>query len=273
MAMYSLIWIYHHAEPPPLTNNKVQLPIAFTIKSPPPTTPPPPVPTLVVGLMITQDTPLERLESFAESWKQPCPGYILRGFFVLGAGSRVHSQFSTQSIVLDIPENINGGKTFHWIEKAITLFVFDDHPLNGIVKMDVDTSVNWVKFGTDVLPSLSPYYYAGRINTFEFCGGGSHCPPAGCLDFKSEECWIYMSGGWYALSLNLAKILIHECEYPRQHQDQWEDWQTGNWIRECFKAKVHVSGFANGDFFCHDGHTSNQDIRAMTWSKDGSCVK
>jgi len=222
------------------------------------------IPTIVVGLMISRNVKLSRLNSFIQSWERLYPGFILKGMLVVGKEGYADDLVSNYTTVLDIHENVDEGKTFHWLEKAITLFE-QDHPLNGIVKMDTDCAVNWTEFGAKIIPRLKPNFYLGRINTFEICGGGNHCPPRGCIEFNKNGCWTYMSGGWYALNLNIVKQLT-QCEYAKEHLSGFEDLMVGNWIQHCLISDVNVFNVHNGEFFCHDYDVLDENIQHMSWT-------
>lgn len=212
------------------------------------------LPTLVVGIMITDSTPIGRLEAFRKSFSYPTPGIILKHFFVKGVVDWETRPFSNSSDVIrvDMMENMNAGKTFHWIRMAAMWLKENAHGhiLDGIVKMDIDTAVNWTKFATDVFPTLPLSYYTGRRNGHEICGGAPYCPPTGCADF-TDECWIYMSGGWYAMSMDVAWKLTMECLYASSNMDGFEDLQVGVWIRQCGLKHVNIKSVDNGFFFCH----------------------
>jgi hypothetical protein len=216
------------------------------------------IPTIIVGVMITEHTSIERIKTFRESVPQNNKNVKLILKFVQGNATKIH--IGTDVVVLNIFENLDEGKTFHWFEFAVKyLAVFEQyHKLNGIVKMDIDCAVNWNEFTKNIFVKLKPYYYFGRVNDFVICGGGSHCPPSSCQDF-SGDCWIYMSGGWYALSYDLTNHLVFNCKYPSQNIIGFEDLMVGKWIKNCFND-TFVYSVKNGDFFCHDNSITNQDI-------------
>jgi hypothetical protein len=221
------------------------------------------LPTLIVGIMITQHTPLSRIDAFVRSFALPTPNYYLKPYFVMGRSYKDTLQpgpeFPSNTLILDIKENIDKGKTFAWFSQGIELFHdVPFHPLNGIVKMDVDISANWTELGTSVIPKLSAGFYLGRVNDNAICGGSSHCPPVGCNDF-SGNCWIYMSGGWYGLGLDLAKSLIN-CDYANNHRIGWEDLMVGKWIKHCSAGSAVIYGVENGDFFCHSNALTDEEV-------------
>jgi hypothetical protein len=226
-------------------------------------------PTLLVGTFITNATSRLRLSAFRRSFlvARPFVSFNLQHVLVVG-----NSQFEDDGhgdfLRLPIHENIDEGKTFQYFQAAIEWFSSHKvpyHPLNGIVKMDTDTAVDWPAFSSHILPRLEPMYYLGRRNSRSVCGNHEYCPPSDCHDF-SDGCWVYMSGGWYALSLDLAKAIILNCPYSASHTLGHEDLTVGTWISHCSHS-VRVFHVDNGDFFCHSSFILDQHIRDMRFPK------
>lgn len=228
------------------------------------------IPTIVVGIMITQDTPVSTLNAFDEYFHMTLP--LLNHLriipcFVVGNGARPKIFSAVTLMTLSIEENMNEGKTFAWIKQAVDLLdMFPDHPLSGIVKMDTDCCVDWLYFSTHIFPSLQNNYYIGtrnlRRNCVSWFQGWSHCPPSHCDNFTGD-CWTYMSGGWYALSLDLARSVVL-CPFAQSNTKGYEDVQTGLWIKSCVNHTtqlVHVHHVYNGLFFCHTKYITDVHIR------------
>jgi hypothetical protein len=226
-------------------------------------------PTLLVGVFITNNTSSLRLSAFRRSFtvaKSLVP-FNLQHVFVLG-----NTQFPDDSygdlLRLPIHENVDEGKTFQYFQAAIDWFTNQNvpyHPLNGIVKMDTDTAVDWLAFSKYLRSQLKPMYYLGRRNNRNKCGNLQHCPPSHCQDF-SDECWVYMSGGWYALSFDLAKSTILNCSYSASHMLGYEDLTVGKWIYHC-SSSVRVFHVENGVFFCHSSFILDTHIHDMQFPK------
>ncbi len=226
-------------------------------------------PTLLVGVFITNRTSTSRLKAFRESFKivRPLVQFNLHYFFVLG--NTTISDSNIDILHLSIHENMDEGKTFQYFLSAIDWFArqnISHHPLNGIVKMDTDTAVDWPAFSDQVLGQLEPMYYLGRRNSRSMCGNLDYCPPSDCHDF-SHNCWVYMSGGWYALSLDLAKRSILNCSYAASHSVGYEDLTVGTWISHC-SPEASVFHSDNGQFFCHSSFISDQHIRDMQFPRN-----
>ena len=226
-------------------------------------------PTLLVGVFITNATSRLRLSAFRRSFQlaSSLVKFNLHHVFVLG-----DSIFADESqgdvLKLPIHENVDEGKTFRYFQAAMEWFSSKNvayHPLNGIVKMDTDTAVDWSTFSDDVLPHLEPLYYLGRRNSRSICGNHQHCPPSICRDF-SDGCWVYMSGGWYALSVELAKSAILNCSYSSSHTLGYEDLTVGTWISHC-SSSAKVFHVENGDFFCHSSLILDDHISEMRFPK------
>jgi hypothetical protein len=222
-------------------------------------------PTILVGVFITNRTASSRLMAFRKSFENSrplmhCNAHLV---FVLG-NSRYLDEDHADILRLQIHENMDEGKTFQYFSSAIDWFLSHNvsyHPLNGIVKMDTDTAVDWPAFSKFVTTRLKPMYYAGRLNNRLICGNLDHCPPYGCQDF-SDGCWVYMSGGWYALSLDLAIATVLNCAYSASHTVGYEDLTVGNWIAHC-ATDVSVVHVENGDFFCHSSQVLDDNILQM----------
>jgi hypothetical protein len=229
------------------------------------------LPSIVVGIMVTEHTPMSTLKAFQSAFQNT--KYLLEKnilnltfFFVQGKSKNVIKHSNV--VVLDIHENLNEGKIFHWFRFA-ALYLQKHapyHPLNGIVKMDTDVAVDWNKFAFSILPTLTPDYYVGRMNNHYGCGTFSHCPPVDCVDFV-DHCWIYMSGGWYALSLDMALQIVLKCPYAEKNQHGYEDVQTGTWVKNCISNPV-VFHVENGVFFCHSSSITEHNILNMSSSSD-----
>lgn len=215
-------------------------------------------PTILIGIMITKDTPVERLNAFRNTFFNISTNVNLIFKFVQGKSEK--QNIETDVIVLNISENMNDGKTYHWFEYGVKFLseFASYHKLNGIVKMDIDCAVDWNRFLNVFFPFLHENYYIGRVNDLTICGGASHCPPQDCNGFY-DNCWIYMSGGWYSLNYNVAHSLIFNCKFPKQNIYGPEDLMVGKWIQNCFK-NVSIFNVKNGDFFCHDNSITNNII-------------
>lgn len=221
-------------------------------------------PTILIGIMITENTSVKRLNAFRDTFFNVSTNVNLIFKFVQGKSEKKHR--GTDVVVLNISENINDGKTYHWFEYGIR-FLSEfalNHKLNGIVKMDIDCAVDWNKFLNVFFPLLNENYYIGRVNDIKFCGE-SHCPPQGCNRFN-DNCWIYMSGGWYGLSFNVARSLILNCEFTKQNIVGYEDLMVGKWLQKCFQ-NVNILNVNNGDFFCHDNTVTNDIIKNFNSNK------
>lgn len=230
-----------------------------------------PKPLLYIGIMITKNTPISRIDAFRKSFVFSTNTINFKYFFVIGKG--FHKPLPHDFWEVEIEENLNEGKTFQWFLEAWKKLKLEPylHPLSGVVKMDIDCAVNWTKLALDIFPvSIANFYYIGRANQNHICGGGSHCPPLGCIDF-ANNCWIYMSGGWYALNINLLDIIMN-CKFAYEHSVGIEDLLVGQWILYCSPQNVSVSSFDNGNFFCHSNHIL--DIHVSTMLIDQvSCFK
>jgi len=150
-------------------------------------------------------------------------------------------------IVLPVAENINEAKTYYYFKYVLR--ELRDQGSNALIfKADHDTFF----CAPVILPMLmkishDSMAYIGRINTREMCGNTEWCPPAGCTAF-GENCWIYMSGGIYGLSITL----LRETMSKEQEKQGVEDLTVASWIRHAGLASlVETHGHQNGEYWCH----------------------
>lgn len=96
---------------------------------------------------------------------------------------------NTDTVMLDIPENMNEGKSFQWFKEALTLF----KDASYIFKMDMDTG-HCSKTLEEILnkAAIENSDYIGWKHDFFTCGKYIHCP--------QDKSWTYMSGAFYGLS-------------------------------------------------------------------------
>jgi len=151
-------------------------------------------------------------------------------------------------VVLPIAENVNEAKTYYYFKYVLR--ELRDQGSNALIfKADHDTFF----CAPVMLPMLEKISqdsmaYIGRINTREICGNTEWCPPAGCTAF-SDDCWIYMSGGIYGLSITLLREILYGKEQEKQGV---EDLTVANWIIHAgITSLVETHGHQNGEYWCH----------------------
>lgn len=107
-------------------------------------------PMLYIGIMITKETPLSRINAFRKSFLYSTSNVIFKYFFVIGKGHDYQGE--PDILELDIEENMNDGKTYQWFLAASKMLKNETnvHELSGIVKMDTDCAVNWTKLDMDI---------------------------------------------------------------------------------------------------------------------------
>lgn len=157
------------------------------------------------------------------------------------------------------PENMDEGKTPAWFRWAATSFPSSD----WVLKLDTDVSINWFVFGTFLAgtPAGKALRYLGYTNDNARCGGYSHCPPVGCKSMKGR-CWIYMSGGLYGASTQLAKLLSN-CSYYSQHAKGFEDLQFGLAVKNCVPhiRSLQLVNMPVGQGWCHSKAVTPMHVR------------
>lgn len=112
--------------------------------------------------------------------------------FVFVHGKKVNMSFENKNdtVILNIAENLNNGKSFQWFKEASVIF----KDASYIFKMDMDTSVCLSDLETLLLKAANAKAdYVGHIMRFDACGEYPHCP-------QPNDLWHYMSGSFYGLS-------------------------------------------------------------------------
>ena len=119
-------------------------------------------------------------------------------------------------MILDMPENMNSGKSVAWFRTAFHRYQDADF----IVKMDSDTHICPGRIQTAFSHAAQDgAIYVGRIATR--CGGGHHCP----------KTWQYMSGGFHGLSRAAVATMLLKQEGRPTVLHQHEDINTGYWMQ------------------------------------------
>jgi len=156
-------------------------------------------------------------------------------------------------IILPVAENINEAKTYYYFKHLIR--ELRDHGPNAIIfKADHDTFICVDKLlrMLEHIPETS-MAYIGRVNTRGLCGNTAWCPPEGCVDFRGN-CWVYMSGGIYGVSLPLARAMMAVS----QVKEGIEDLTVAQWIRRAGLSNlVELSPHENGKYWCHSDEGKN----------------
>jgi hypothetical protein len=213
---------------------------------------------ILAGVFITRATPAEVTDAFRTSAKMHNTRHSchIRLRFFVGGGGYPSNDNTGDVVVGNFSENMNDGKTFEWLRYAAT-FHTDVHI---VLKIDTDTSIKWSRLQEHMLMAPSLQFYIGRVNSRDVCGNTVYCPPDACHDMKGR-CWVYMSGGFYGMSLIMASR-ISTCTYALQHKSGYEDLMCGRWIKHCINtADYNVINVMNGDAWCHSKHVTVQHIR------------
>uniref|UniRef100_A0A7S1M0N9 Hexosyltransferase n=1 Tax=Alexandrium catenella TaxID=2925 RepID=A0A7S1M0N9_ALECA len=134
---------------------------------------------------------------------------------------------------------MNCGKSQEWFRHAASAWAEAELGITHIGKMDTDA---YLDVGI-LIPTLTgfaagcPNAFGGRSWT---CEKGAFCPPAGCglpvgddfLAYKSKDpgCWSYMQGGFYFMSVQMAREVSQPGGWWAQQSGQFrpEDCVTGN---------------------------------------------
>jgi hypothetical protein len=134
-------------------------------------------------------------------------------------------------VAIDMPENMNFGKTQRWFWYAMH---HAPKNIQVVLKMDTD-SIFCLSDLKATLHDSPKYALYGLPLNYTTCGKGASCPPKHC-DSKyvfKQDCWYYMQGGLYGMSVGLLKELSG-AELFRQPQDGrlHEDMTAGRWVNQ-----------------------------------------
>lgn len=204
--------------------------------------------------------------------------------FILGNTNLTNETYKEQAkygdiVILPVHENINEGKTYYFFKWAY-------HKLKNVqsnamvFKADMDTFLCYERFAP-VIEKIDDdsLAYMGRMNYRELCGEAWWCPPRNCSGFDTKTgCWVYMSGGIYAVSLKLLRKIMAVPQEP----NGYEDLTTAGWIRNSsLGGVVDIMHHDNGELWCHGSTELWYDSRASTdcqsilhdYDKIGNCTK
>ena len=168
-------------------------------------------------------------------------------------------------VTLAIEENMNAGKTPSYFRYASLLtedLARRNIRIDYITKMDSDTMINvtaLADFANEyLLPSTMSQYQAtfgGLLFEQMYCGGGKHC--------KKLKGRVYMSGGFYFLSLPLVRHITSPEIYETKHI-WFEDMNTGFQVAS-YNRPISYLAF-NTDMFWKHGVKKEEDWREL-WAK------
>ena len=191
---------------------------------------------VVVGIFCNahsyiQDTQLRNaFRSSARAYAGP-----LSLWFFFGRGADVSDENSTHKdiIVGEFDENMNEGKSFEWFKTAAGM------DASYMIKMDLDTVVKWPRLMELMLFLKPPVYFGTRLLEWgldlSVSPVSNSIPPSNaCRDFTGQ-CWFYMSGGFYGVSMDVARAIV-ACPFSNANMRGTEDAMTGFWMNRCFPS-------------------------------------
>lgn len=236
----------------------------------------------MIGQMVTQHVASQLVEAFhysvADFNKAQEEVWVELLFFVGREGHRmldqslaIQAEGETHSrlprfVKGEFAENMNEGKTLAWFQYAAKSFPSS----SWIFKLDTDVALNWTALKHYWLETTHNLTYMGAMNRFETCGGFSHCPPRGCRDM-SGDCWVYMSGGFYGVTTQLAGILS-ECVWYNANSHDIEDLKFGRAVKECSKVLVNLVDVPRNESWCHSKTVNVTHIRNGWLPLTGDCM-
>eukprot|EP00223_Ostreococcus_mediterraneus_P008135 CAMPEP_0179709232 /NCGR_PEP_ID=MMETSP0937-20121108/5782_1 /TAXON_ID=548131 ORGANISM="Ostreococcus mediterraneus, Strain clade-D-RCC2593" /NCGR_SAMPLE_ID=MMETSP0937 /ASSEMBLY_ACC=CAM_ASM_000575 /LENGTH=259 /DNA_ID=CAMNT_0021582581 /DNA_START=1082 /DNA_END=1861 /DNA_ORIENTATION=- len=198
-------------------------------------------PRVLIGIFTTTSEIARQAQ-----WRSLLKGRIVQSGDVLAHGLNFilveglvvpHQAYESGKIVLDLPENMNSGKSVAWFRAAFERFETADY----IAKMDSDTYIcPSILESSFVRAHSAQASYVGHISE---CGGFSHCP----------KNWSYMSGGFHSISRSTVAKIIHTQRGRPAVVHDFEDMNTGYWVHE-----VHVSD--------RDEHTFELSAGSVEWN-------
>mmetsp|Transcript_46772 Transcript_46772/g.102142 ORF Transcript_46772/g.102142 Transcript_46772/m.102142 type:complete len:318 (+) Transcript_46772:60-1013(+) len=173
------------------------------------------------------------------------PGCSVYTAFIIGGKGHDAQDFETDVLLLNISENMNKGKTWEYFHHAVRAYPWATH----IGKIDDDC----YPFIRPLVTSFRDQrnHHLAYMGAPWSCKGGGGCPPYGCgypvdNDFtkysphwwaywlwgRSDECWSFMQGGFYAMSSELVAKISGEGEYWDLNKVGPEDLVTGQVVTE-----------------------------------------
>lgn len=221
---------------------------------------------VIIAITVTDSTPAGRINAFRQQFRSfNVSNYKTKFYYFFLVGEPRDSIITIEGpdvIRTGKPENMNEGKTLDLLRQSVSLV----HALNFtasssrifIFKMDTDVSVNLSRLDHQI-SMIKEDSYIGYVRDHISCGSGSHCPPVGCGSFQ-DYCWIYMSGGLYGLSLDMAESIVN-CPYAQNNYIGFEDLMVGLWLKNCVPSHhFQVDAFQTPNFYCHSKQLSDYDI-------------
>ena len=162
--------------------------------------------TAAIGIFSTQDD-LDRENQFRR-WLETNLSCGLRFLFVRGKGTGASP--SEDTIVLDVAENMNEGKSIKWFDWACKNMPDADY----IFKMDLDSGVCPKALLQFILSSIGSEYIGYPWRQRARLLSGKPCT----LELCPTDEWFYMSGGFYGLRADLA-MEISQAGLLKGHED------------------------------------------------------
>ena len=213
---------------------------------------------ILVGAMITSHTTREHRDAMRSTLQNLGCGCDARMLFFVGRDGDFNDEMAAHNDImqLDFAEHMNEGKTYRWFATAAIVQASRAFEFDAVFKMDADTSVDWCGLCAAVAEARKEarHFYMGRPNSGGLCGALSLCPPVDCVDY-SQNCWVYMSGGFYGMSAaSLQTLMAHS--FPKAHALGHEDMQVGQWFRRVL-PDVRLVNIDNGVLWCHDSAFHN----------------
>jgi Galactosyltransferase len=178
---------------------------------------------------------------------------------------------------LDMPENMNYGKTQGWFSYALENM---GENISAVFKMDTDSIFCLADLKQALLDAPS-FSFFGLPSHHVKCGTSKSCPPKHCvaeLEFKND-CWYYMQGGLYGLSAKLLRQLPTSERFRRPQTERLhEDMATGMWVNEtAVRGRVRPVRLPfkhNKELIRHDPHIYERYINAYIKSLRGlNCAR
>ena len=178
---------------------------------------------LVLGVLSTRES--GKYEEIITNtwWKRPGLCMITDGpsencsvytAFVHGIRKNAPKVNATDVLTLDVKEGMMSGKSFASFQYAANNYQWATH----IGKMDLDTYPSLFELVESMDTDKQSESYIGQVIDHHGCGGHKNkrwfCPPEGCgyprhrnfLDYAGgNDCWSYMQGALYIISLHLAQ--------------------------------------------------------------------
>jgi hypothetical protein len=197
-------------------------------------------PTIMIGVMMA-DIPISTWQR--KILRQIFPPEEVALYFPICRPS-ADTMKERDVVPIDMPENINLGKTQRWFWYAQK---HRPSSVRAIFKMDTDSLFCLEDLKALLSDKKGSYEYYGRFFNHYSCFEHACCPPKTCSEVRTMtgHCWYYMQGGFYGISSQLLDRLTAVPIFKEpQGGELHEDIVTAHWLNQSvLRTEIIERGF------------------------------